>query len=276
MGSSEPMITIILLLFSLFVLVLVPVPCLANSRILALVKEKPLVLKYHKGALLKGNVTINLIWYGKFTPAQRSIIVDFIQSLSPKTKKITPPPSVASWWRTTEAYKGGASIISLGKQIFDEKCSLGNYLKDPQLESLAAKKGVRFAYAWVGNSATRCPGQCAWPFQKPIVGPQITPLVAPNGDFGIDGMIINIATVLAGTVTNPFDGGYYQGPADAPLEAMSACTGMFGSGSFPGYPGLVLVDKKAGASYNAPGVNGRKYLLPAMWDPRTSKCKTLV
>ncbi|XP_055834238.1 protein EXORDIUM-like 2 [Solanum dulcamara] len=309
MGSSKPMITIFLLLFSLFVLV--PNPSLANSRILALVKEKPLVLKYHKGALLKGNVTINLIWYGKFTPAQRSIIVDFIQSLSPKTKKITPPPSVALWWRTTEAYKGGASVISLGKQIIDEKYSVGKYLKDSQLESLASKathansiailltamdvavddfcmnrcgmhgstrvkKGGKFAYAWVGNSASQCPGQCAWPFQKPIVGPQITPLVAPNGDVGVDGMIINLATVLAGTVTNPFDGGYFQGPANAPLEAVSACTGIFGLGAFPGYPGTVLLDKKTGGSYNAPGVNGRKYLLPAMWDPKTSKCKTVV
>lgn len=309
MGSSKPMITIFLLLFSLFVLV--PNPSLANSRILALVKEKPLVLKYHKGALLKGNVTVNLIWYGKFTPAQRSIIIDFIQSLSPKAKKITTPRSVASWWRTTEAYKGGASVISLGKQLFDEKCSAGKYLKDPQLEFLASKatqtnsitviltasdvavedfcmnrcgmhgstrmkKAGKFAYAWVGNSASQCPGQCAWPFQKPIVGPQITPLVSPNGDVGVDGMIINLATVLAGTVTNPFDGGYFQGPANAPLEAVSACTGIFGSGAFPGYPGNVLLDKKTGASYNAPGLNGRKYLLPAMWDPKTSKCKTLV
>ncbi|KAK4365161.1 hypothetical protein RND71_016519 [Anisodus tanguticus] len=309
MGSSNPVITIFLLLFSLFVLV--PIPSLANSRILALVKEKPLVLKYHKGALLKGNVTINLIWYGKFTPAQRSIIVDFIQSLSPKTKKLTPPPSVSWWWRTTEAYEGGPSVITLGKQIFDEKCSVGKYLKDPQLESLAlratqtnsiaviltaidvavedfcmnrcgmhgstrVKRGGKFAYAWVGNSAIQCPGQCAWPFQKPIVGPQIAPLGAPNGDVGVDGMIINLATVLAGTITNPFDGGYFQGPANAPLEAVSACTGIFGSGAFPGFPGMVLLDKNTGASYNAPGVNGRKYLLPAMWDPKTSKCKPLV
>ncbi|XP_059281620.1 protein EXORDIUM-like 2 [Lycium ferocissimum] len=312
MGSAKPMITILLLLFSLFVLV--PVPSLANSRILALVKEKPLVLKYHKGALLKGNVTINLIWYGKFTPAQRSIIVDFIQSLSPKTKKVTPPPSVASWWRTTESYKGGPSVITLGKQIFDEKYSVGKSLTDPKLESLASRathansitviltatdvavedfcmnrcgmhgstrmkkegKFASFAYAWVGNSASQCPGQCAWPFQKPIVGPQITPLGSPNGDVGVDGMVINLATVLAGTVTNPFDGGYFQGPANAPLEAVSACTGIFGSGAFPGFPGMVLLDKKTGASYNAQGLNGRKYLLPAMWDPKTSKCKPLV
>ncbi|XP_009631998.1 protein EXORDIUM-like 2 [Nicotiana tomentosiformis] len=302
-------ITISVLLFSLFLVL--PIPCLANSRILALVEQPPLVLKYHNGALLKGHVTINLIWYGKFSSNQRAIIIDFIQSLSPNHTRRQPHHSAGSWWRTTEEYKGGPSVISLGKQIFDQKYSQGKLLKDPQLESLASKatqsnsiavvltaadvavedfclnrcgmhewtrgkKGSKYAYAWVGNSASQCPGQCAWPFYKPIVGPQTPPLVAPNGDVGVDGMVINLATVLAGTVTNPFDGGYYQGPANAPLEAVSACTGIFGSGAFPGFPGNTLVDKTTGSSYNADGVNGRKYLLPAMWNPKTSTCKTLV
>lgn len=89
-------------------------------------------------------------------------------------------------------------------------------------------------------------------------------------------MVINLATVLAGAVTNPFQNGYFQGPVTAPLEAVSACTGVFGSGAYPGYAGNVLVDKMSGGSYNAHGVNGRKYLLPAMWDPQTSACSTLV
>ncbi|TQD97856.1 hypothetical protein C1H46_016551 [Malus baccata] len=41
-------------------------------------------------------------------------------------------------------------------------------------------------------------------------------------------------------------------------------------------PGDVILDKTTGVSYNAFGVRGRKYLLPAMWDPQTSACKTLV
>uniref|UniRef100_A0A2P2N4V8 Phosphate-responsive family protein n=1 Tax=Rhizophora mucronata TaxID=61149 RepID=A0A2P2N4V8_RHIMU len=89
-------------------------------------------------------------------------------------------------------------------------------------------------------------------------------------------MIINLATLFANTVTNPFNDGYFQGPPTAPLESVSACSGIFGSGSYPGYPGRVMVDKTTGASFNAQGVNGRKYLLPAMWDPRTSACKTLM
>lgn len=274
----------------------------------ALYKPEPLVLKYHQGLLLKGTVTVNLIWYGSFTPAQKSIVVDFLQSLN------SPPaatPSAATWWDITEKYKGiGSSNVVVGKQFVDEKYSLGKSLKNSHLVYLAARGGhspssvnvvltakdvsvegfcsrcgshgstgsaaVRFAYAWVGNAETQCPGQCAWPFHQPIYGPQTPPLLSPNGDLGIDGMIINLATVLAGTVTNPYNNGYFQGPATAPLEAVSACTGAFGSGAYPGYAGKTLVDKTTGGSFNAHGVNGRKFLLPAIWDQEKSACTTLV
>ncbi|KAH1065361.1 hypothetical protein J1N35_030348 [Gossypium stocksii] len=272
-------------------------------------QQQPL-LKYHHGPLLKGNITVNLVWYGKFLSTQRSIIVDFLNSLSnPKT---TSSPSVSSWWRTTAKYRGGPSNVVIGKQTLDDKYSLGKALKTSQLEVLAFKYGYgdgkavnvvltsadvavdgfcmsrcgthgsvqvkksRFPYAWVGNSVSQCPGYCAWPFHQPVYGPQTPPLVAPNGDVGVDGMVINLATVLAGTVVNPYNNGYFQGPAEAPLEAVSACTGIFGKGAFPGYPGKVLVGETTGASYNAVGVKGRKYLLPAMWDPQTSTCKTLL
>lgn len=212
----------------------------------------------------------------------------------------------------TAKYRGGSSSVVVGKQTLDDKYSLGKALKTSQLEVLAFKYGYgdgkavnvvltsadvavdgfcmsrcgthgsvqvkksRFPYAWVGNSVSQCPGYCAWPFHQPVYGPQTPPMVAPNGDVGVDGMVINLATVLAGTVVNPYNNGYFQGPAEAPLEAVSACTGIFGKGAFPGYPGKVLMGKTTGASYNAVGVNGRKYLLPAMWDPQTSTCKTLL
>ncbi|XP_021284286.1 protein EXORDIUM-like 2 [Herrania umbratica] len=304
--AAIPFFSLLLLLFSLAL----PSPSLATNRKLsALVQEQPLVLKYHHGPLLKGNITVNLIWYGKFSSTQRSIIVDFLNSLSSSK---TTSPSVSSWWQTTGKYRGGSSRVVVGKQILDEKYSFGKALKTIQLVAMASKPGYggsnvvnvvltsadvavdgfcmsrcgthgsgrvkknRFAYAWVGNSVSQCPGYCAWPFQQPVYGPQTPPLIAPNGDVGVDGMVINLATVLAGTVTNPFNNGYFQGPAEAPLEAVSACTGIFGKGAYPGYPGEVLVDKTTGASYNAAGVNGRKYLLPAMWDPQTHTCKTQV
>ncbi|CAL1372688.1 unnamed protein product [Linum trigynum] len=138
------------------------------------------------------------------------------------------------------------------------------------------KKVSKFAYIWVGNSEKQCPGQCAWPFHQPIYGPQSLPLVSPNNDVGMDGIIINLAGLLAGTATNPFGNGYFQGPKEAPLEAASACTGVYGKGAYPGYAGELLLDSTTGASYNANGVNARKYLLPALFDPASAACSTLV
>ena len=284
-------------------------------RKLVLVQPPPLVLSYHNGLLLKGNLTLHLLWYGGFSASQKAIITDFVRSLTPSSAASPPlAPSVATWWRTTERYRGGAARVSLGRQLSDTSYSLGKSLTDADIQTLAQRgphrdaitavltapdvtvtgfcmsrcgthatapvptgnRKIRFTYLWVGNSATQCPGQCAWPFHQPAYGPQGPPLVSPNGDVGVDGMIINLATVLAGAVTNPDGKGYFQGPATAPLEAVTACTGAFGKGAYPGYPGDVAVDRETGASYNAHGLYGREYLLPSMWDPKTSQCSTLV
>nr|XP_010939671.1 protein EXORDIUM-like 2 [Elaeis guineensis] len=301
-------------LFSLLSFLLLFHSSVADPRNLILVQQQPLVLQYHNGPLLTGNLTVHLLWYGRFSATQRSILADFVSSLSPASASSPPAPSTASWWRTTARYRAAASSVSLGLQLLDEKYSLGKTLTSADLATLASRAGphhgavaavltssdvavegfcmsrcgthasapaarlgrARFAYLWVGDSTVQCPGQCAWPFHQPVYGPQTPPLVAPNGDVGMDGMVINFATLLAGTVTNPYGDGYYQGPATAPLEAVTACTGVFGSGAYPGYPGKTLLDPTTGASYNAKGLAGRKYLLPAMWDPETSQCTSLV
>jgi len=331
--------------------ILCAAPAAGESRKLAaLVEDQSIILTYHYGPLLStsGVTHVHLIWYGKFTPVQRSIVGDFLQSLGEKTSEgKANHPSAAAWWKTTEMYEGAtpnkaapSSGVMLGKQKLDQDYSLGRSLKRKDiavlveaavksgsvplldkkvgnanavylvltsedvtvegfcmsscgfhgsLNLLSQQKSTRsrmmgkeekqhqlLPYAWVGNSASQCPGQCAWPFHQPIYGPQTPPLVAPNGDMGIDGMIINIATVLAGAATNPFNTGYFQGDAAAPLEAVSACPGIYGKGAYSGFPGELLVDKTTGASFNAHGVNGREFLLPAMWDPATRSCKSLV
>ncbi|KAG2309995.1 hypothetical protein Bca52824_021552 [Brassica carinata] len=252
------------------------------------------------------NNHLNIVWYGNFTSNQRAVIVDFIRSLNSPTA--AKGPTVASWWKATEKYKGGAPKIVLGKQLLLEDYPLGKSLKNPHLRALSGKlngggvgsitavltaKDVAVegfcmnrcgthvsksssvnggAYVWVGNSEEQCPGYCAWPFHQRLNGPQSPPLIAPNGDVGIDGMIINLATLLVNTATNTFKSGYInvdQKPARVYCDA-------FGPGAYPGYAGRVLVDKTTGASYNALGLAGRKYLLPAMWDPQAGKCRTLV
>ncbi|KAG1366530.1 protein EXORDIUM-like 1 [Cocos nucifera] len=282
----------------------------------ALVGEQSPVLTYHKGALLTGPISVNLIWYGKFTASQRAIISDFVTSLSSKGRDQKQPlPSVSNWWNTTEKYyarsKTKFPTLTLGDQILDESYTVGKSLTNADIAELGSRgapkdavnvvltaddvavegfcmsrcgthgtsprsKSGRFAYIWVGNSATQCPGQCAWPFHQPVYGPQSPPLVAPNGDVGIDGMVINLASMMAGTVTNPFGNGFYQGPKEAPLEVATACAGLYAKGAYPGYAGNLLVDRTTGASYNANGAHGRKYLVPALFDPSTSSCSTLV
>lgn len=297
---------------------------LASRKLSENVQDQPQLLKYHRGPLLYGKITINLIWYGKFKPAQRAIVSDFVNSLSSSSPSQINQPSVSTWWKTIEKYyhlsskKPSSLSFSLGKEILDDKYSFGKSLTNKRIVRLASKgdqknainvvltasdvtvdgfcmnrcgthgsslgsniqhlkgKNYKFAYIWVGNSETQCPGQCAWPFHQPIYGPQSQPLVAPNNDVGLDGMIINLASLLAGTATNPFGNGYYQGPSEAPLEASSACPGVYGKGSYPGYAGDLLKDSVTGASYNAHGAGGRKYLLPALYDPSTSSCSTLV
>ncbi|KAL8523400.1 hypothetical protein ACS0TY_013382 [Phlomoides rotata] len=251
---------------------------------------------------------LNILWYGKFTPPQKSTILDFLASLDGNT---AAHGTVTQWWQTVQIYlqKAGKkqTHLVLSNQISDENCSMGKLLKKSQLAVLTQRVNSKSpgltlvltakdvavegfcmsncgyhgrvgtaVYVWVGNSATQCPGQCAWPFHQPIYGPQTKPLVAPNGDVGADGMIVNIASLVAGAVTNPFGNGYFQGPAGAPLEAASACPGVYGKGAYPGYAGELLVDSTTGGSYNARGVNGRKYLLPALFDPSTSECSTMV
>ncbi|CAI9116272.1 OLC1v1017370C1 [Oldenlandia corymbosa var. corymbosa] len=288
------------------------------------VLQQTMPFKYHNGPLLTGRVSLNLIWYGQFTQSQKSIISDFVTSLSSSPKSQPQQPSVANWVNSIQKYytliKSKPNVqFYLGTQTLDQKYSLGKSLKLQQIQQIAAKAAAgsnqlgtavnvvltssdvavegfcssrcgthgslpaaknygnqKFTYIWVGNSETQCPGQCAWPFHQPIYGPQGPPLVAPNNDVGIDGMVINLATLLAGTATNPFGNGYYQGPATAPLEAATACPGIFGKGAYPGYAGNLLVDSATKASYNANGVNKRKFLLPALFDPASNACSTLV
>ncbi|WOK92178.1 hypothetical protein Cni_G00869 [Canna indica] len=304
--------------FAFLLLVSVLLHCANGGRTLtALVEEQPLAMTYHKGALLAGNISVNLIFYGKFTASQRAIISDFVASFTqlPAGKAHSVEPSVATWWKTLAKYyatsKQPLPRLGLGKQVVDEACSLGKSLRSADLAKLATRgaprnainvvltaedvavegfcmsrcgthaasprsRAGRFAYVWVGNSVEQCPGQCAWPFHQPEYGPQVSPLVAPNGDVGVDGMVINLAGLLAGAATNPFGNGFFQGPKEAPLEAATACPGVYGKGAYPGYAGNLLVDPATGASYNANGPRGRKYLLPALFDPSTSTCSTLV
>ncbi|KAJ4756758.1 Protein EXORDIUM [Rhynchospora pubera] len=270
------------------------------------------LLTYHNGGVLQGNIPVSIIWYGYFSWAQKSIITDFLLSLT--YNQWEPNPSVAQWWSTIDQLylskvgnNNKRTKVTLAHQS-DNWYQWGKYLTMSQIAQLAShattpKGGITLVFTaqdvavenfcmnhcavhgsdqssgttfiWVGNSENQCPGQCAWPFHQPEYGPQTPPLLPPNGDLGIDGMVMNLASMFAGTATNPFGNGYYQGPQEAPMEACTACPGVYGKGAYPGFPGHLLIDSSTGASYNANGFSGRKYVLPAIFDPTTSSCLTL-
>jgi hypothetical protein len=218
--------------------------CMGARRRMELYRPDPsTMLSFHEGgAVLHGDIPVSILWYGKFSAAQKSVIVDFLLSLTTESQDATAP-SVAQWWSTIERQYlfpvAGAdketTRVLLANQLSDYASTMGNSLTLAQITALAAtakpqKGGIAVvftaedvavegfgmgrcslhgsdagtAYIWVGNPATQCPGKCAWPFHQPPYGPQVLPLVAPNGDVGVDGMIMNLASMLAGAVTNPF------------------------------------------------------------------------
>ncbi|GKV09366.1 hypothetical protein SLEP1_g20877 [Rubroshorea leprosula] len=120
--------------------------------------------------------------------------------------------------------KGGLTIVLTSKDVAVEGfrwSNCGLHGVNP------AGKSV---FIWVGSSETQRPDQCAWPFHQPIYGPQSP----PNVDVGMDGMVVNIASLLARTVTNPYGDGYFIGSAGAGVEVASACIGEYGKGPYPG------------------------------------------
>ncbi|KAL4202143.1 hypothetical protein AMTRI_Chr02g219580 [Amborella trichopoda] len=290
----------------------------------SLVEGPLLKLAYHKGPLLTGDINLYLLWYGQFPLSQKSIILDFLASLSCETPNPRTNASVHSWWATLSSYEdslghGIRGCLTVVKQAYDEAYTLGKTVRRIDLKAIVLgaiakgtfpldpNKGIyivlssrdigveRFCLSscgfhepltrtkraeeaivmgWVGDSSTQCPGECAWPLAKAQYGPHMEPLKAPNGDIGGDGMVMNLGVILAGALSNPYGSGYFQGNALAPLEAGSACAGVFGTGAYPGYPGVLLKHPKTGASFNAYGVRNRTFILPALWDPKTLSCKT--
>lgn len=135
--------------------------------------------------------------------------------------------------------------------------------------------GQMLPYVWVGDASMQCPGLCCWPFANPeysFMGPSQEPLLPPNQDIGLDGMIINLASLIAGAATDPYANGYYLGDSSAPLEAAEACKGIYGESAFAGYPGDLMTDNKTGGSYNMLGFHRHQFLLPWMWNPNMFAC----
>ncbi|KAL7226905.1 hypothetical protein ACSBR1_021887 [Camellia fascicularis] len=138
----------------------------------------------------------------------------------------------------------GVCLVLTSKDVSVEQFCMSSCGFHGSIVTTATKR--RVIYVHVGDPFRQCPSLCSWPFALPAYGPPgQAALVAPNG-VGTNGIIMNLATILAGAATNPFNFGYFQGDVLALLEAVTACPGIFGPRAYPGYPGDLKVDKLAG------------------------------
>ncbi|XP_038974387.1 protein EXORDIUM-like 3 [Phoenix dactylifera] len=134
--------------------------------------------------------------------------------------------------------------------------------------------GYTLPYAWVGNSAAKCPGICAYPFAVPEYIPGARSAGRPpNGDVGVDGMVSVVAHELAEMASNPLVNAWYAGGDPSfPTEIADLCEGIYGTGGGGAYTGQLLVDGRSGAAYNVNGVGGRKFLVQWIWNPNLNYC----
>ncbi|KAF8412389.1 hypothetical protein HHK36_000353 [Tetracentron sinense] len=131
--------------------------------------------------------------------------------------------------------------------------------------------GYTLPYAWVGNSATKCPGLCAYPFAVPEYMPGLKALKPPNGDVGVEGMISVIAHEIAEVATNPLGTGWYAGEDPSfPVEIADLCEGIYGTGGGGSYMGQLL-NGKDGSTYNMNGIR-RRFLVQWVWNPVLNYC----
>ncbi|GFS46788.1 phosphate-responsive 1 family protein [Actinidia rufa] len=207
-------------------------------------------------------------------------------------------PSVATWWKTTEKYyhliknrkapSGTSLALSMGRHILDENYSFGKSLTSQQIQRLAAKGDSKNAINVVLTSSDVnvdgfCSSRCPMPGKLRVALPPAhlrptgpTPDLSqqrrgpgrngyqPGESFGWDR---HEPVWKMGTI---------RGPQKLRLRPHRLVLGYTAAEHFRDMLGELLVDPTTGASYNAHGVHGRKYLLPALLDPETSSCSTLV
>ncbi|CAL9101515.1 unnamed protein product, partial [Musa textilis] len=127
--------------------------CTMGSRKLAsLVQLASDLLTYHNGEVMQGDIPISITRNRTFSPTQKSIISDFLLSLTPSSQTQPQPstPSVPHWWNIidrvyleTAGKRKKKTNVALTNQVSDDKCSVGKYLKTSQIPELAAKAGPK-------------------------------------------------------------------------------------------------------------------------------------
>ncbi|GFZ15958.1 hypothetical protein Acr_25g0003670 [Actinidia rufa] len=242
------------------------------------------ILTYQNGPLLTGNVSLALLWYGRFQPEEKVVVQTFIESMS-MGRSVSFQPDVYSRWQKVESIiesakkDSGEVVVRIAREVNDEDASAGKVLSNENLPGtcdggcyLHGADGKQI-YIVVGNPEDNCPGECAMPFHNANIKPPAVTLEPPSRNVGVDAVLIHFASAMAETVTNSFNTGFV-GSDSREFQIAQVCPGVYASGAVLGYPGNVRVDPLTGGAFNAHGVNNTKFLLPALMDVGTTSCWT--
>ncbi|EEE65036.1 hypothetical protein OsJ_20018 [Oryza sativa Japonica Group] len=268
-------------------------------------------LQYHMGPVLAADITVHPIWYGRWPAEQKRTIRAFLRSLSPPGSGLRRWRHPVAVRGGVVAHRAAVHRPDLGERVRGGEARAGEsvvrdavtartrplpvdssgvylVLTSPEVVvenfcgqvcgfhyfTFPSVVGYTLPYAWVGNSAARCPEVCAYPFAIPsYVGGGRRAEAPPNGDVGVDGMVSVIAHELAELASNPLANAWYAGEDPSfPTEIADLCEGIYGTGGGGAYTGQLLTDGRSGASYNVNGVGGRKFLVQWVWNPILSYC----
>ncbi|KAL1211450.1 Protein EXORDIUM-like 6 [Cardamine amara subsp. amara] len=226
------------------------------------------------------------------TVAQR-IKVKIVRSYVDEKMKFGKELTIGNSEKLVETAMGNMSkvlpVVLLSAQV--NALGLGFCNGTCQRHALHAIKGKKEAqpYIMVSNPAVQCPGVCAWPFHTADKGPRGMTYQPPSGEIGADALVIQLATGLADFASNPALTEHLFKSETTPynvegiatrdsslylVDPASKCKRVFGTGAFPGFTGRIRVDPITGGAFNSHGINHLKFLIPAVWDPKTQSCWT--
>eukprot|EP00475_Leptophrys_vorax_P038118 TRINITY_DN6666_c0_g1_i2.p1 TRINITY_DN6666_c0_g1~~TRINITY_DN6666_c0_g1_i2.p1 ORF type:complete len:528 (-),score=-16.40 TRINITY_DN6666_c0_g1_i2:122-1645(-) len=255
-------------------------------------------------------IAVYVLWYGRFSDAQKQIMRTFIQSLNENAAAEPGVPTVPKWWAITTRYydslgRNISSSVTLAGEADDAGYSKGSTLYNSDIESLivAAVKdgtfprdpnGVYFVMsdenvAQVDDTSssydpmTFCGSYCGWHSFTREGSDLIISFVGNAVLQCPDGCIAPYLNQYGAVSPNGDKGldGMVSVFAHELAEAASSpflATWYDDSGEENAdicakKYGDVLSDPTTGAPYNVEGVGGSKFIVQANMDPTTGRCE---
>ncbi|CAI5462416.1 unnamed protein product [Closterium sp. Yama58-4] len=233
-------------------------------------------IEYNGGRVLSGaTLNVYIIYYGTWpAKAGPKIIENFISSLSlgsANKQGAAGDPKVSYWWATntkyySEAEDGTQAFVSTEVKVakvikhkgFVRKKVSARTAWEVVRSKIGTKKPFPYdangIYLMIASKNVKIDGFCKG---SPT----------PNGNPGIDSMIVNIANVIAASATNPDrQSGWFDADGYTSVNKCLALPDAF-------EPLLTAKNAKGKKfKYNVVGLNSMKFMVPNNLDPDTNSC----